>query len=99
MSGQMTTDVVLAILAMDAYDRASQVTTAGLVLPSAVGAIGSSIGTAKLIDVEDKSGDSFFAIVYSWGGQTIISYRGTDNFFSDAAHGYSTAFGNYDSAC
>jgi hypothetical protein len=72
-------DLFLAILAMDAYNRgyASGVgnNTDGL------GGLGSQIGTAT-VTRQDKSAEavaaSFFAQSYTWNGQTVISYRGTD---------------------
>jgi hypothetical protein len=73
----ITNDLFLAILAMDSYNRGYN---AGLVVP------GTQIGSATLgrgtnADTEPNAVTaSFFAQSYSWNGQTVISYRGTDAF-------------------
>jgi hypothetical protein len=61
-----------AILAMDAYNRGAG---AGL------NVAGTSIGTANLIPLALPNGSpaaGFSAQAYSWNGETVISYRGTD---------------------
>ncbi len=85
-------ELMLAILAMDAYNRGYN---AGIKSPGAglnQGLLGNQIGTATIgrgteFDTEPNSvAASFFAISYSFGGkapaglanQTVISCRGTD---------------------
>lgn len=90
-----------AILAMDSYNRGYN---AGLLLdPNAT-----EIGTATLAQQSNTTAGSlevsagFFAQAYTWNGQTVISYRGTDvlppNSWADVA-AWSLAFAsNYDTA-
>ncbi len=43
--------------------------------------------SSVLLDDNDARLDipaDFYAIAYEWGGETIISYRGTDNLRKDA---------------
>jgi hypothetical protein len=68
-----------AILAMDAYNRGYD---AGInTLPSNTdGSV--KIGSAKIIDDRgDTSAQAigFYAVAYDYSGETIISYRGTDD--------------------
>jgi len=79
-------DLMLAILAMDAYNRGYN---AGIKSPGAgarEGLTGTKIGEATLlrrsnIDVgSNEVNASFFAQAYTLGGKTVISYRGTDDF-------------------
>ncbi len=78
----MTQDLFMAILAMDVHNRGYNEGIAGL------GGEGSAIGTATLTDQSDVEADSdgvsagFYAAGYNWNGQTVISYRGTDNLVS-----------------
>jgi hypothetical protein len=70
----MTNDLFLAILAMDAYNRSGERgTPRGLVLPDST-----QIGTATLDRVGENTDYGFLAQSYIWGGQKVISYRGTD---------------------
>jgi hypothetical protein len=88
-------DLFLAILSMDSYNRSGSQTPAELVLPS-----GSAIGSATVSQVDDIGGDSFFAVVYSLqSGQTVISYRGTDDksLAADPSTGWVIAGGAYNS--
>ncbi len=71
-------ELMLAILAMDSYSRGYNQGISGL------GGAGTSIGTAVLgtssntAERSDAVAASFFAQSYTWNGQTVISYRGTD---------------------
>ena len=75
-------ELMHAILAMDAYNRGYN---PGIELE------GTSIGTANILPREvftrdpeylDWQDAGFYAVAYQWNGDTIISYRGTDNNFS-----------------
>ncbi|MFA5990133.1 MAG: hypothetical protein WC803_11075 [Sphingomonas sp.] len=72
----MNSNVFYSILALDAYNRGSVQGVNDL----PVGAIGGAIITTNSSNLlnpeEDNTG--FFGVAYSWNGQTIISYRGTD---------------------
>ncbi|WP_298305595.1 hypothetical protein [uncultured Erythrobacter sp.] len=78
----MKLDVLMALLALDSYNRgyAQQVKD----LPD----IG-NIGPARILRISDTDAGSadfesgFYALAYNWNGETIISYRGT-NFFDFA---------------
>jgi hypothetical protein len=72
-----TTDVMMSILALDAYNRGYAPGIAGL-----SDAKDSRIGSATIDrTAEDAEGAAkaagFFAVQYSLGGTTVISYRGT----------------------
>ncbi|MGD9851516.1 MAG: Mbeg1-like protein [Nitrospirales bacterium] len=73
----VSSELMYAILAMDAYNRGYNPGIVGL------GGMGSQIGTATVgIDADDPEGVAqaagFYAVAYQWNGETIISYRGTD---------------------
>ena len=71
-------ELLYAILAMDSYNRGYDEGITGL------GAIGSSIGGAILVQQSDtqegKPGVAagFYAAAYDVDGAVVISYRGTD---------------------
>ncbi len=74
--------LMYAILSMDAYNRGYEPGIEGL------GGLLSQIGPATLItdsetipatQGEGEAGD-FYAVAYEWNGETVISYRGTDEF-------------------
>jgi hypothetical protein len=82
-------DLFLAILAMDAYNRAYN---QGVNL----GSNGSEVATPRcyVTAATPKVPHAFhFSQAYSWNGQTIISYRGTDQPLSDINNGYATGGG------
>lgn len=74
----ISNDLFLAILAMDAYNRGYG---AGMGDPN-TGLPGTQIGNATIrFDIDLPAGAqpaSFYAQSYTWNGQTVISYRGTD---------------------
>jgi hypothetical protein len=96
----MASDLFLALLAMDAYNRGYN---NGVIVPgtqignASLGADSAILGTGVDISV------SFFAQAYtlSGGGGTVISYRGTDSnlgleipvLSGDLANGYGLAIG------
>lgn len=82
-------DLMLALLSMDSYNRGYG---QGIFLT------GDSLGLATIgLKSNSLVGSAevtagFFAQSYSWNGQTIISYRGTDTPI-DYATGWSTGIG------
>jgi len=74
-------DLMLAILAMDSYNRGYGERIDGL------GGLGSEIGNATLITDSEATAEtsssardlSFYAAAYAYDGETIISNRGTDD--------------------
>jgi putative lipase involved disintegration of autophagic bodies len=66
-------DLFLAILALDAYNR-------GYAAGTDISVEG--VGTATKYDDLAIEADGFYGIAYDWNGKTVISYRGTDNFGS-----------------
>ena len=74
--------VFLSILALDSYQRGYAPGIKGL--PQFAAGVTVKIGNATLAtDSEAKLGPSaqstgFYASAYTWGSETIISYRGTD---------------------
>jgi hypothetical protein len=87
-------DLFQAILAMDSYNRGYD---PGLAVT------GSQIGYAFLglsKGNQEAKDASFFAQAYNWLGQTVISYRGTDNrnpldLNSDIYTGWPVGGGSY----
>jgi len=82
-------DLFQAILAMDSYNRGYD---PGLAVT------GSQIGYAFLglsKGNQEAKDASFFAQAYNWLGQTVISYRGTDDPVLDPIHGWLVGGGSY----
>jgi hypothetical protein len=94
----MNREVFLSLLALDSYNRGygqSVLLNAGDSTSNQDEA-GRNIGNATIIDVPLPSGSinvGFHAIAYDWNGETVISYRGTDNLMQDALTGYLTGAG------
>lgn len=71
-------DLFLSILALNSYNRGYNVGVKEL-----SDDIGTKIGDASIIA---RKGDQaakdagFYATAYTWAGETIFSYRGTDNY-------------------
>ena len=91
----MSNELFLAVLAMDAYNRQYN---SGIGDP-VTGLTGTSIGNASIGIFRADTSASFFAQSYTWNGQTIISYRGTDqpaplSLSGDILNGYWTAGGD-----
>jgi hypothetical protein len=75
----ISNDLMLAILAMDSYNRGYG---AGIDLGANSDTAGTRIGTATVTKNKgDEAAQSagFYAIAYDWNGQKVIAYRGTDN--------------------
>lgn len=71
-------DLFLSILALDSYNRGYGAGVSGL-----SEATGTQLGSAQIVDQQGEEADKdigFYATAYDWNGETIISYRGTDNF-------------------
>lgn len=66
----MNSDLFLAILAMDAYNRVPLPADSAILLPS-------TLGLAQ-VETNRPGPLGFFAQSYSWNGGKVISYRGTD---------------------
>ncbi len=84
---QITEELFMAILSMDAYNRGYG---AGIEdgTPGADGTLdglgeaGYRIGAATVKDVDLPAGSEaagFYAVAYDWNGQKVISHRGTDD--------------------
>ena len=76
----ISNELFFSILSMDAYNRGYSPGIEGL------GGENSQIGTAiigksssQLLDSGADVSAGFYALSYTWNGQTVISYRGTDN--------------------
>lgn len=89
----MNHDLFLSILAMDSYNRGYGVAITGL---EESGDLGNA--TVRNFQVGEQDGWSaagFYALAYNWNGETIISYRGTDNpKVQDAINGFTVAMGD-----
>jgi hypothetical protein len=87
-------DLFLSILALDSYNRGYG---AGININSGNTPI--KLGTANFLDQSGTSAPAdkgFYGIAYSWNGEKIISYRGTDNYgFSNDPVAEITEFRNY----
>ena len=78
-------DLFLSLLSMDAYNRGYN---SGI--DDLSDEPGTQIGNAAILDVKIPEGSQsagFYALSYTLGGETIISYRGTDRYFGNSATG------------
>lgn len=97
----MDKDLFLAILALDSYNRGyGRRLIVGDGAPvDPLGDIGQMLGLATITSQSDTQSGTpgleadFYAVAYEWNGETIISYRGTDNLLVDAATGYGVGAG------
>ena len=71
-------ELFLSILAMDSYNRGYD---PGILLDANAGGIGAATIAADSTSVigSDAQAAGFYALSYTWNGQTVISYRSTDN--------------------
>ncbi|WP_298303281.1 tandem-95 repeat protein, partial [uncultured Erythrobacter sp.] len=82
----MNRELMLAILALDSYNRnygQNTLTNLGDSVTDQEEA-GRKLGDATILNVDLPEGSieaGFYAITYDWNGERIISYRGTDNPF------------------
>jgi hypothetical protein len=80
----MNRDLFLSILAMDSYNRGYG---AGISKLGETGQIGNAqliarseiLGNAANATYQNWQSAGFYASAYDWNGETVISYRGTDN--------------------
>jgi hypothetical protein len=74
----ISNNLMLAILAMDSYNRGYD---AGIDLPADRANVGNAVvGRGTDVAAEPQAASaSFYAQSYSWNGQIVISYRGTDS--------------------
>ena len=88
----ISSELMYAILAMDAYNRGYN---------PAIVLGGTNIGTATIgsdeLLPEGSEAAGFYAVAYAWNGETIISYRGTDNpgLWADEIAGGSDVWNGY----
>ncbi|MFK0691159.1 calcium-binding protein [Mesorhizobium sp. IMUNJ 23033] len=68
------TDLFLAILALDAYNRGYN---PGMTFAGSSAAPGTAIGDATIAVALPNASTGFYAVAYQWDGETVISYRGT----------------------
>jgi len=75
----ISNDLFLMILSMDSYNRGYD---KGIQVQGQQNNPDGQIGLAKLFDDkgDQQARDSgFYAAAYTWGGKTVLSYRGTDD--------------------
>jgi len=91
------TDLFLAILALDAYNRGYNpgmyIPTPDPNNPDCI-----QIGNATVVQQKADNSIGFYAVAYNWDGQTVISYRGTTfevghNTLNDIIYGWSLSAG------
>jgi len=98
----MTNELVMkAILAMDSYNRGYD-PKLGTTESQGLGVIDSQIGNAKILsqsntdETSDEVKAGFYGIAYSYEGESVISYRGTNpSIIDDVVNGWVTGGGAY----
>ena len=87
----ISNELLMAILAMDSYNRGYNpgITDSGI---AALGLQGSQLGNVTLGLARSIESSSFFAQAYTLAnGQTVISYRGTDQPLRDRDDRYASS--------
>ncbi|MBE2190583.1 MAG: hypothetical protein IAE63_00210 [Alphaproteobacteria bacterium] len=79
----MNDNIFKAILAMDAYNRGydANIKFGNLAGTVSLDAQGTQIGNATILDSNGNAAAQaigFYALAYTYNGETVISYRGTD---------------------
>jgi hypothetical protein len=92
----MNRDLFLSILALDSYNRGYGQRVSGLANTGLLG--NARIKTDSIVEFDSAGGTpsqdaDFYAVAYTYNGETIISYRGTDNLVKDAISGYGVGAG------
>jgi hypothetical protein len=96
MSNDPKTDLIYAILAMDSYNRGYGSGIKDLAASGPTAKVGSwSIQTTATDELDGSFTAGFYAIAYSNGTDTVISYRGTDTNTDSATQGGSDARNGY----
>lgn len=93
-------ELMYAILAMDSYNRGYNpgITLTGTQVGNATIGVDSAVLNTDPNDPNRIDQDAgFYAVAYHWNGETIISYRGTDNpgFWADEIAGGSDVWNGY----
>ncbi len=78
MTDTSSSDLMLAILAMDAYNRGynSSIDLGGI---KKIGFATAESDSSDKLSLEETQKVGFYAVCYNLGGKSVISYRGTDN--------------------
>lgn len=92
----MNRDVFRSILAMDSYNRGYGANLGGFTESGSLG--NATIRPFQVGEQTNWQSTGFYAIAYNWGGETVISYRGTDfntgeNIKNDICNGRSSFTG------
>jgi hypothetical protein len=88
----MSERLMQAILAMDVYNRGFH----GALLNFNPARIGQAVFTSESSRALGPNADNagFYATSYRYAGQTIVSYRGTDDFLLDPLTGWPLGAGS-----
>jgi hypothetical protein len=89
-------DIIYAILSLDSYNRGYD---AGIIFEgSDIGGYTIGQSSTDLLGLLPSSNVGFYAQVYTYGTEKIISFRGTDNILQDSVEGWFFRCGLYYSA-